>query len=115
MAKKVAYSIVKCDFWPYFGIIYLYVSAISRIASKISMSVWVNSTCLRAMARRAMSKNLLIATSENPAAPPSLNEATKLRGNPDPWMLHPTPTTVAVLNIVLMPALEWSAMISPQN
>jgi len=44
---------------------------------KISMSVSVNSTWRRAITRRAISKNFDSDTSLNPAAPPSLNEATK--------------------------------------
>ena len=69
----------------------------------------------RAIMRLAMSKNLATETSAYPVAPPSEKEATKLRGNPAPWMLTPTPMTVAVLNMQLIPAFEWSPMISPQN
>ena len=56
--------------------------------------------------RMAVSKNCSIGTSVNPEALPVVNEGMKVRGSPGPKMLQPTPITVAVLNIVLMPALE---------
>ena len=69
----------------------------------------------RAIMRSAIWKNLGSCTSVKPAVEPSENEGTKLRGNPAPWMLTPTPSTVAVLNIQLTPALEWSPINKPQN
>ena len=55
------------------------------------------------MTRSAMAKNLLRDTSLNPApGEPSENDGTKLRGNPVPWIFTPTPSVVAVLNMVLM-------------
>ena len=39
----------------------------------------------------------------------------KFLGKPAPNILELTPTTVPVLNIVLMPHFEWSPIINPQN
>ncbi len=38
-----------------------------------------------------------------------------LGGNPAPKTLLETPTTVPVLNIVLIPDLEWSPIVNPTN
>lgn len=51
----------------------------------------------------------------NPAAPPQAKEGIKFLGKPLPKILALTPTTVPVLNIVLIPHLEWSPIIKPQN
>ena len=50
-----------------------------------------------------------------PDAPPQEKEGIKVRGNPDPKMLAATPTTVPVLNMVLIPHLEWSPIVRQQN
>jgi hypothetical protein len=41
----------------------------------------------------------------NPEAPPQEKLGTKFRGNPEPKILAETPTTVPVLNIVLIPLI----------
>ena len=71
---------------------------------------------LRAITRSAMAKKFRRFTSLNPALlPPSIKDATKLRGKPLPWMFTPTPSTVAVLIIQLTPVLQWSPITSPTN
>ena len=57
----------------------------------------------------------LDAVGRKPSEPPQANEGTNLGGKPVPKMFALTPTTVPVLNMVLMLHLEWSPMISPQN
>ena len=60
-------------------------------------------------------KNLFKLWIVKPELPPQLNEGIKFLGKPDPKIFDPTPTTVPVLNIVFIPHLEWSPIISPQN
>ena len=87
----------------------------SKMFWKICLSSSVSFTFLRAITRSATAKNFVSETSANPALEPSEKLGTKLRGKPVPCILTPTPITVAVLNIVFTPALEWSPIIKPQN
>ena len=69
----------------------------------------------RAITRWAMAKNSVRFTLSNPDVPPLRNDGMKTLGMPSLTMLQPTPTTVAVLNDVLIALLEWSPIMRPQN
>ena len=87
--------------------------------------LWMNSnmrrsTSVSSMPRRPITtaatlKNWSTLTSVNPAGLPVWKLGMNGLGKPAPWKFTPTPTTVAVLNMVLMAALLWSPMIRPQN
>lgn len=81
----------------------------------MALSSSVNGICLLENTICAVSITLSILCVVKPTAPPHEKDGIKFLGNPEPKIFDATPTTVPVLNIVLIPHLEWSPMMRPQN
>lgn len=88
---------------------------LSFIIPRISISSSDNVNPLRCIILLAYSVALLNLNDSKPLLPPQENEGMNLDGKSAPNTLHETPTTVAVLNIVFIPHLEWSPIQSPIN